>query len=338
MEADAAVIEEVGFKDRKVRLMVFGGLQIILGCFSALAVASMIAGTFLSRTFGNGAAEGVSLKTMIPAILVYVLAAVWFVSMGFGSVQARRWARALVLVTSWLWLICGTMGFVMMLLLIPRITGYMEQNDNLPKEAAVVVRVVMMVTLAVIYVVIPGLLVLFYSGKNVKATCEHWDRRVRWTDKCPLPVLGASIICVGWGIGLLSLGMHGWVIAFFGIVLNGIPGAIMVLVLVALLGYAVWGLYKLDNKAWWIAVLMIAGWAVSCFVTWSSGNMQLLYEKMNLPTQQLSRAKQYSFFLNPAMKWFIVLWATVLVGYFVFIKKYFDGGQDELKEPESNDY
>jgi len=41
----------------------------------------------------------------IISILFYALLAVLFVWLGIGSIMARRWARALVLVSSWFWLV-----------------------------------------------------------------------------------------------------------------------------------------------------------------------------------------------------------------------------------------
>ncbi len=56
---------------------------------------------------------------MILCVLFYVLLATWFIWMGIGSILTRRWARALLLIFSWFWLICGATGMAFLLLIMP---------------------------------------------------------------------------------------------------------------------------------------------------------------------------------------------------------------------------
>jgi hypothetical protein len=127
---------------------------------------------------------------------------------------------------------------------------------------------------------------------------------------------------------MLSMAAYGCSIAFLGRILSGLPGAIVILVLFAMLAYAAWGLYKLDKKAWWVAVIVIAGWSVSWILSYTKENMQLMYEKMHFSAQQLSMIEQNSMFFGPAMRWFCGFGLIVVLGYFVYIRKYFD-----LKQP-----
>ena len=61
----------------------------------------------------------------------------------------------------------------------------------------------------------------FYNSRHVKATCERRDPATRWTDACPLPVLG---FCLWLLLGvpmllIMPLAGHG-VMPFFGIFLS----------------------------------------------------------------------------------------------------------------------
>ncbi len=85
-----ATLESPEFKDRKAGLVVFGILSIILGGFCALLVPLMIFGMLVSRVVDNSASATMRPTMMIPALLLYVLAAVWFIWMGIGSIKARR--------------------------------------------------------------------------------------------------------------------------------------------------------------------------------------------------------------------------------------------------------
>jgi hypothetical protein len=320
------MVQSLDFKDRKVRLVVFGILQIILGSICMLITPLMIFGMIVAH---KNAAEGINVRAMIPGVLLYISLAIWFIWMGIGSVRARRWARALILVSSWLWLVCGALGFVFMLRVIPNMYDKMAESGQIPKAAVIVMKCGIMTFMAVFYVIIPGLLVLFYSGGNVKATCEYRDPQIRWTDKCPLPVLAISLINVGWAISILWTGIYKWTIPFFGSILSGTPGAIVVLALILLLAYTAYGTYKLDIKAWWCALLVIIGWSLSAIITFSRVNIQTYYDKMGFSGQQLESMKQYSALLGSKMNLFFGFWAIVVIAYLVYIRRYFIGASQQ---------
>jgi len=199
-------VQSSNFKDRKAGLIVFGILQIIFGGFCALMVPLMILGMITSTALKDSSTTSMNASMMIPGVLFYILLAVWFICMGIGSIRARRWARALLLVSSWIWLIGGISGLISVLVLMPDMYDQMAKSGQMPQEMARTMKYIMTVFMTVFYVVIPGVLVLFYRSKNVKATCEIRDPHVRWTDKCPLPVLAVSLIllsgrfrCALWG-------------------------------------------------------------------------------------------------------------------------------------------
>jgi hypothetical protein len=285
-------------------------------------VPLMIFGMIVSRVVDNSAAAAMSLSMMIPGILVYVLAAVWFIWMGIGSVKARRWARALVLVSSWLWLITGVNGLIFMLLLMPDMYEQMGESGQMPPVAALIMKYTMMVFMTVFYAIIPTVLVLFYGSKNVKATCEFRDPQVRWTDKCPLPVLALSLLFGFWAVSMPLTVFYGCAIPFFGSILTGLPGAGVVLLVALLAGYVAWGTYKLSFNAWWGAVLLITTWALSTAITFSRVNILDFYEKMNFPEQQLETMKQFNI-SQGYLALFFGLWAAGLLGYLLYTRRYF---------------
>ena len=319
-------LQSPDFKDTKTGLMVFGILQIIFGGFCALMVPFAILGMIASVFLDKSSATAMSPTMMIPGVLMYVALAVWFVWMGIGSLKARRWARALVLVTSWLWLVGGIGGFIFVLLFMPDMFDKMGESEQIPEGAAIVMKYVMTGFMAVFYVIIPGILVLFYGSKNVKATCEFRDTKVRWTDKCPLPVLALSLMFGFWALSMLFMGFYGWAIPFFGFILSGVSGAAVGLVIMLLSGYVAWGVYRLDVKAWWGAVLLIICWAVSAGVTFPRVSMLDYYEKMNFPEQQLDAIKQYSIPEGNSMILFCGLSVVGFLGYLLYTRRYFIPG------------
>jgi Ni,Fe-hydrogenase I cytochrome b subunit len=119
----------------------------------------------------------------------YVMA-VWFILTGVGSIKARRWARVLILYSSWIELICRICQFVLYLLLMP-----------VPRGESAFMRMPWAVRAMTIFgLIIPGVFVLFYGSTNVKATCAFRDSETRWNDKYPLLVLIAILLFGVWTI------------------------------------------------------------------------------------------------------------------------------------------
>lgn len=213
------------FKDRTTALILFGILEILLGVLCALIVPFMVLGMLASAALPSEGVAPMSAGMMAPAVLMYTGLAAWFISMGLGSIQARRWARALLLVSSWMWLIGGIAGLVFLIVLMPDMYDGMAESGQLPAQVAVIMKYAMIAFMTAFGVVLPGVLVLFYGNRHVKATCEFKDARVRWTDKCPLPVLAVSLLFALWAGCMPLMGFYGWVFPFFGLTLNGPVGA-----------------------------------------------------------------------------------------------------------------
>ena len=90
----AVAVPPAGFKDRRTGLMVFGILVIVLGCFVALMVPFMLLGQLMAGRVPGG--EAMPLRFLMPVLVMYLGLAVAFIWLGIGSVQCRRWARAIL--------------------------------------------------------------------------------------------------------------------------------------------------------------------------------------------------------------------------------------------------
>lgn len=325
------------FKDKKTGLIAFGVIQIIFGGFCALAIPLMILGMLASTALGKSSAAPISVRMMVPSVLFYVVLAVWFIWMGVGSIKARRWARALLLVSSSVWLICGIGGLIFILLLMPGMYDQMAENPQMPPAAVSIMKFTMIGFMTVFYVVIPAVFVLFYKSKNVKATCEFRDPQVRWTDKCPLPVLAISFLFGIWAASALFTGFYKWTMPFFGFILSGIPGAAVALVIMLLSAYVAWGTYKLDIKAWWCSLLLIITGTLSTVITFSRVSIWDFYEKMNFPKEQMDMMKQSGVLQTSTMAVLVGLWSLGLLAYLLYIRRYFVSPPDQ-ESPSQHSY
>ena len=316
MTNETTATEGTEFKNWKIGLAIFGTLEILLGVFFALTIPLMFLVTFLGR---QGQSQSMNFKMMIVGALVYLALAVWFIWMGIGSFKARRWARALILVTSWCWLIQGLMSTVLMMMFLPTMFEQMSKGREIP---AVVVAVAE-IFIIFIYLVVPGCLVLFYGSKNVKMTCERLDSTIRWTDMCPLPVLAISVISALFACAMLFNGFSVGIIPFFGTILSGVGGRAAVFAIMFVFGYAAWGTYKLKIKAWWATVFITFFLGVSAVLTFMQVGIVQFYEKMNFPPDQIEMMKQV---IQPLQIWiapFAGIWFLAALGYLIYAKKYF---------------
>jgi hypothetical protein len=114
------------FKDRSGLLVLFGVLEILAGSVTALFGALAVLGLMMMSRLPQGRVPAVKPTVMFEGMLFMVLVAAFFIVMGVATVKGRRWARSLMLVTSWVWLLSG---FFMLFVLI-KTQGQAGRSDR----------------------------------------------------------------------------------------------------------------------------------------------------------------------------------------------------------------
>jgi hypothetical protein len=304
------------FKDRSTGLIVFGILVILLGCLCALLVPLSVVGQVMSAKMTGGAPN---YRMAIPGVLMYGVLAVALIWLGIGSIRCRRWARALLLVFSWSWLGVGVIAVGFLLLFAPKMM------EGVPPGAARIVAIIVAgVMWSVMFVIVPGVLVVFYQGGNVKATCEARDPVIRWTDACPLPVLGVSVWFAFGGLMLLAMPLvYNGVLPCFGILLSGLPGTLVYLVIALLWVYLAWAWYRLKPMAWWITVGVLLLFTISNVVTFTRVDFMDMYRLMGYPPEQIAMIERYNFLTSKTMVWWSAGFMLPLIGYLIWVKRFF---------------
>jgi len=310
------------YKDRRTGLIVLGILEILLGGLCVLLVPLLFFGQAMQARVTGAAPQ---YRIILPAAATYGTLAATFIWLGIGSILARRWARALVLVLSWSWLMVGLIMMIFSAVFLPRILATpATPNQNLPPVAQQVVLVVTLAMLAVMFVALPGGLVLFYRSSHVRMTCETRDPVARWTDACPLPVLG---LCAWLGLGALSMLLmplgYGGVLPCFGTLISGWPGTLLCLGLAAVWAYLAWAGYRLQPHAWWLTVGGVVLFASSAFVTFSRVDLLEMYRLMGYPEPQIEQMRRFSFFSGPTFAAWSLGCTAPLLGYLLWVKRFF---------------
>ncbi len=318
------------YRDCGTGLVIFGVFQIILGLLAALMVPLVALGAFVSRLAPGGSMRPAQ---VISGIATYGFIAAALLALGIGSVQMKRWARALTLVTSWYWLVMGVLVTVLLTAVLPVTmrTALAQMKQRAPNAPSgemsagimAVFLTIVIVFMAFFLVVVPIAYVVFYSRTDVAETCRHRDPVERWTDRTPLPVLGACVVLVTGALYLLLTGMTTPIFPFFGRYLTGIPGAACMIGMAALDAYLAVALFRLQVAGWWIASFTVPLRLLSMAVTYARADMMQAYSRMGMSDAQLQMLNSNPMFRGHILLWWSLISMLFFFGYLLWLKRYF---------------
>ncbi len=263
----------------------------------------------------------------MPVAVLYGTLAILLVWLGIGSMMTRRWARALLAIWSWSCLIGGIISLAAMAVMAPRfgamvVAAQPPGQPPLPDSARTAIMLVPILTIGFLLVLLPLIWGLFYSGKNVKATCEARDPKPRWTDRCPLPVLAVSLWLAFSMLSMLLMPMFHSAAPVFGVILSGTAGSIFYLFLAAVWGYSAWALYHLDRRGWCVIFIALVLLCVSHVITYSQHDLGEVYAKMGYPPAQIDQMRKLGFTGGTTLVWISLLSVVPLLGYLLYIRKF----------------
>jgi hypothetical protein len=327
---EAARVESTpspSYKNRSTGLTVFGIFTLLLGGLCGLFVPLMLVGQMAAARANPPQAN---FAMMLPGIILYGGLAVALVWLGIGSILARRWARALLLIFSWSWLITGFIVLISMAFMMPQVMAQQSAVGGTPGNPATpavpmgMIMAFMFLFLGVFFILLPAVWIYFYKSPHVKATCEARDPVTRWTDACPLPVLalGLWLLFAVPMLLLMPIVGHG-VMPFFGMFLTGLPGSLLCLVMTVLWAYAAWLLYKLDVRGWWLILIVFLVFMVSTMLTYARHDIIEVYHLMGYPEAQIEQIQKTGLLTGHRMNWLMLFFMVPFLVYIFFIKKYF---------------
>jgi len=312
-------------KDRSALLFAFGLVEVVLGLFCLL----MAAVSGLGVAAGPGGPSGATApdpRMMVPGILFYVLLAVYYITTGIGTVRLRRWARPIVLIVSWFWLVSGVFAMAMVSTFLPKMIDQMPKPPGATSEVMEFAQGCAFFFFAVFYLFLPGIFVSVYGSQSVRATFERRDPVVRWTDRCPTPVLGLSSLLAYGALGMLFGSMMP-ALPVFGFAVGGAASTVLCLGLAGLLGYLALATYRLRPWAWWTVLffwLLGAASAVSFVV--QGFDWQKFYGQMGLPPDQIAMIEKmgvFNFLKTPEMLGLVGVSIAGSLAFLVWVKKHF---------------
>lgn len=317
-------------RDRSTGLTVFGIVQIILGLMALLFIPLMILTAVLARHSPGG---GMPLRNLLSSVLTYTALAALCITLGVGSIRAKRWAWALTLVLSWTWLVTGALMTITMTAVLPtsflagmRVARSRMSNAPPMPTGVMAVMLTFIIAIATVFlVVLPIIFVVFYRRKDVEETVKRRDPIPRWTDRCPLPVLAAALLFASGAGFLFVTSFTTPLFPFFGRYLVGIRAAAILIPLAVLDATLAYLIYRLRVGAWWVATIVIVIRLISAALTFGRADLLQAYARMGWSSAQLEVLSA-----NPAMRSHVFLWwglafSLLFLGYLIWIKRYFVG-------------
>jgi hypothetical protein len=315
-------------RDMRPGLIIFGIFSILLGVMCLLMVPLMLFGAVVQTAGGQAASWAMTL----PAAIFYLGLAVVSIWLGIGSILCRRWARALMLLFSLFWLVSGVFAMVVMLLMMGDMKAGMLQSmqaagSGSPALASGIMAV-MLATLGIVYVVIPGAFSAFYALRSTRLTCEARDPKVRWTDRCPLPLLGLVLLHGLMAVCFPMALFYAPVFPFYGKWMEGAPALMAILGLSLVLGCGAWGMYRRMWVCWALALGAVLAVAGAYMVTLGQTGLMEFYRHMEMPAEMLKALEQMPFLQNKFLAWLGFLYLIPYAGWMVWCLRYFPARAD----------
>jgi hypothetical protein len=262
------------YKDRSPILVLFGALLLLVGL--AMAVVGPLE-TYCFYLFSEGGRlhyDGFGFGSFMFAniaaqIVGYYLIAIVAISLGYGHLKRLRWARTLTLTLLGFWLVAGIPLMVAFLFVL--VTS---------KEPSLLTAIIAVAALVLSYAVVPGLLIRFYGGRNVRLTFEAKDSASYWIEKVPLPVLVVCAVLLFAVAVLHVLILFNGVFPFFHVLFSDLTGIALIDFSIIVLVLLIWGLWRLKGWAWWGSLLYWGFLSFSCIAALSRSTLADILSKM----------------------------------------------------------
>ncbi len=319
------------FVDRRTSFVTLGILAILLGGLCCLFIPTMAFGQ-LAMARKTGIAPNWAAAAMPMGI--YLLAAIVLITLGIGSIRTRRWARALTVCLAWMAIVIGSFTLVFTLwitanLKLPQPDG---ETAAMHASALTMVRIVLVVTMAVFFLLIPLLFIWLYSRPDAKATCEARNPQPSWTDRCPLPVLAACLFISFSACATLLASGYSGLFPIATIVLQGLPARLLWIANFLFGIYATRGFYRLNQLAWGLYLIVFVLQLASTGYTFWRGNLMDLYLHSAANRYRpgaITPPQPFPFDLHRVVA-FTTAFGLAWIGYVIYLRRYFPKRASEL--------
>ena len=306
------------FKDRSTRLVLFGALSVAIGgiCF-LFGLLYVVLALTSGRLLGAETAP-VDPRAYVMGAMLYFLLGGAFVWLGIGSMRRRRWVRSLMLTLAWTWLLSGASVLVLLPGLLDGALVASTPGIALDETLIGAIKLGLVGAGALFGVALPALYVLVYQDRHLRTTCEVYDPRCAWTERCPPAVLGLSVGLGACAVMAVPLTLRP-VVPFFGWLVSGWAGAGLMLIGAGACLWMARKIYAQLLSAWWATTIFLTLVGVSTWVTLLRVDPAEWYRAMGYPDELLATMTLHS----TIPSWLTAAVTLLTVVYMVGIRKHF---------------
>lgn len=343
----------IDYRDRRAHLIISGIVLALVGCLLGLlsAVYIVLFGMADSVLFAGPPGtvspadilgEQMQIWIIAAGVIYGALGAVFLV-VGAGNIFLKRWSRPLALILTGCWGYMGVSMLAWSMVSYSKMRQFMyAEMDNasggLPPGMSMdgLMGIMIAVNLALIFIfgiMLPVTVFWLNLSRDAKATVEFCDRKTRWTDRCPVPVLGIAVVCAAGG--LMFIGSAFWMpfMPVFGHILTGQKAVLAMLAISAILLVVAWGAYRRQIVAWALALVTVVGFSISGVVSLFLMDWSEMYRLMGVPVEsdellEMNRMMEMLYSGNSTIVGMILAMLPVLA-YLVWALRFFrkdDGG------------
>lgn len=272
---------ETTYKDRSLVLRIIGGFLLVAGLASFAIAAPEIYTIYFFTEGGRFHYEGFGFGSFLFAFIAvqvvgYYLIALVSIPLGYGHLALRTWARKLMLVALWVWLIIGAPIVLVAMFMMLSV-----------KELTVAGALLLGVLFFLSYTAIPGALIWFYNTPNVRQTFINRDHRSYWIDSQPVSIMVACALFVFYIVSLNALLLFNGIFPFLNRLIFGFPGVILINISVVVLVLLIVGYLSKKIWAWWGSLIFIGALALSTILAFSNTSYADLLAQLAFPPTEL---------------------------------------------------
>ena len=269
-------------------------------------------------------------------LLMHVVAGVFVIVLGVGSIRVRRWVPPLAVSFGWIWLLAGLLMVTTTAAAAPGMLDELGPQIT-PHFTPAIKWTIFSLLLAVTvfaFIVIPVAMIAVYSRPRIVEACNALDPKPRWTDRCPPSVMPLPMSLALLAALLPCMAAYG-ALPTFHVILQGWPAVVVTLLLAVGLAWLAVDTARLTRRSWWLTLAALSVMTVSLVVTFLQIDLVTIYASMGISNADQLLSEQASRRLGWVMLLTVVTLQIVGTIYMIGVYRHFNRRPSEPQaEPD----
>jgi len=299
------------FPDRRAYVMAAGIILILAGAMAGCGVLTTPLALVVPQQPGQ---MKIGVGQIVSAMLLYATLSTALVWLGIGAVMKRRWSRPLILILATHWLLAGIIVLVSSIVMFPLTRDTLAEVPNLPPGFMAGMLIAGIALSTVFLIILPSIILFLVKSDAARLTLAHFDPHERWTDRCPIKLLGLSMTLFLAAI-LFAITATYAMFPLGGVLLTG-PAAIAVSLLIGIvLAIAGYWVYRRQIRGWWLGLAGIVLPSLAMIPSMLIVPVTDIYRHYGMPEEQLEVIADHATLIRGTSIGFLVLLCVTFTIY-----------------------